>query len=488
MTPRPRVVGNSRQRVSSPVRLSRIAEKSGTTERRGSENHPSLTEVPAANGAESSSAITPSVPTIDGPIYLPNAPGSAASFLPSKGPDGLLDSASGSDWELTWPIWHMLPHDERKNLAIRHGFKSIGEFEEYVTLTRAVGASEAPGEPVERVGDGSYSNEKLYEVESDPRNWGGVPVAATVPKHVHLKDGDRKAPAKVSDCYDDNGEDEDRSSSISGDDADARASEGEDEVDVDAKHKLALEVGGLPCLLPDDVHLRIFSFLDVHAYVTASLVSPHWSSFTRTETVYKQICRRCYLNQSHRKALHPQRFGGSYRTMLEQRPRVRTGGGLYVMRYAHVKKIERDMWTEVPHGVVLETVYYRYMYFHESGRVLYALTSRSPVEVLGRFALILAGCDDSMKKISGLAWGRYEVRMRDVTVWASHPWHDVRMELRIMDADESRSNHFVGKNCGMTFVRHQSSARGDFDEWTSRDLVEYDVPDNCFRFLPDGRL
>ena len=33
-------------------------------------------------------------------------------------------------WELTWPIWHMLPRDERKELANRHGYKTIGEFEE----------------------------------------------------------------------------------------------------------------------------------------------------------------------------------------------------------------------------------------------------------------------------------------------------------------------------------------------------------------------
>lgn len=33
-------------------------------------------------------------------------------------------------WQLTWPIWHMLPRDERKELANNHGYKTIGEFEE----------------------------------------------------------------------------------------------------------------------------------------------------------------------------------------------------------------------------------------------------------------------------------------------------------------------------------------------------------------------
>ena len=44
-------------------------------------------------------------------------------------------------WEVTWPIWHMLPRDERKSLAVKHGYKSIGEFEEYMSLQRAVGYS-----------------------------------------------------------------------------------------------------------------------------------------------------------------------------------------------------------------------------------------------------------------------------------------------------------------------------------------------------------
>uniref|UniRef100_A0A7S1ZWM5 F-box domain-containing protein n=1 Tax=Trieres chinensis TaxID=1514140 RepID=A0A7S1ZWM5_TRICV len=282
---------------------------------------------------------------------------------------------------------------------------------------------------------------------------------------------------------DDDDEDEDSSSSISGDEIEGAAAPASDEVD----HLLASERGGLPCLLPDDVLDRVFSHLDVHSYAAAALVSPHWRSFTRTEHVYRTVCRRAYLNQSKRKALHPHRFGGSYRTMLERRPRVRTGGGLYALKYAKVKKIQRDMWTEIPVGAILESVYYRYMYFHESGRVLYNLTASPPTEVLPRFARILAGTEEERDRGSGCVWGRYEVRKRDVTVWASHPWHDVRMELRIMDDDEAKSNH-CGKNCGMAFVRHASSASGDFDEWTSRDLVEYEVPSEPFRYLPDRRL
>jgi hypothetical protein len=53
-----------------------------------------------------------------------------------------IQSSAGDSWELTWPIWHMLPRNERRAIATQHGMKSIGEFEEYMSLSRAVDDSE----------------------------------------------------------------------------------------------------------------------------------------------------------------------------------------------------------------------------------------------------------------------------------------------------------------------------------------------------------
>ena len=39
----------------------------------------------------------------------------------------------------------MLPRNERRAIAVQHGMKSIGEFEEYMSLTRAVDYSEGGG-------------------------------------------------------------------------------------------------------------------------------------------------------------------------------------------------------------------------------------------------------------------------------------------------------------------------------------------------------
>ena len=112
-------------------------------------------------------------------------------------------------------------------------------------------------------------------------------------------------------------------------------------------------VGGKILVLPDELLHKVFAWLPVDAYATLALVSPHWKAFTRTEAVYKRLCERLYLNQSKRRALHVSRFENSCRTMLEKRPRVRAGGGAYVLKYTQVKKIQRDMWTEVSDNNVL---------------------------------------------------------------------------------------------------------------------------------------
>jgi hypothetical protein len=76
-------------------------------------------------------------------------------------------------------------------------------------------------------------------------------------------------------------------------------------------------------------------------------VSPHLRYVTRTEHVYQRLCERLYLQQSVKRQLQVHNFRNSYRYMLETRPRVRVNGGLYVMQHKRVKRIQRDMWTEV---------------------------------------------------------------------------------------------------------------------------------------------
>ena len=219
-------------------------------------------------------------------------------------------------WELTWPIWHMLPRDERKALAIKHGYKTIGEFEEYMTLQRGItDSATATVQP--------YSNNLVY------------------PEYHHAEPDhhDEKVHAHAIIVEDDvESEDEELEKAIR-----SQQEAAEEHLPMEE----LVKVGGRILLLPEELLHKVFAWLPVDTYATLALVSPHWKAFTRTEAVYRRLCERLYLVQSQRKALHVHRFNNSYRTMLEKRPRIRAGGGVYVMKFSKVKRVQRDMWTEV---------------------------------------------------------------------------------------------------------------------------------------------
>ena len=297
------------------------------------------------------------------------------------GPLYIQSDTSGESWELTWPIWHMLPRDERRRIATQHGMKSIGEFEEYMTLTRAVGESEGGidgnrgvvqrAEKNDSSGnniDGRVENlsSELAVASLDPSasTW-QPPFIAKIEEAVEDDDDDSCASTTLE---------KNSEPTITGEHAINSA----EDFDLE-DHLERIRLGGLPCSIPDEILHKAFAYLPIDDHANLALVSPYWSRFTRCESLYKTLCERIYLNQSKRKTLHVSKFGNSYRNMLELRPRVRTGGGLYVLKYQKVRKIERDMWTEIPVGAILESVYYRYMYFFEDGRVMYALTHATPV-------------------------------------------------------------------------------------------------------------
>ena len=231
-------------------------------------------------------------------------------------------------------------------------------------------------------------------------------------------------------------------------------------------------------ILPDELMHKIMKFLDVHVYATCALVSPAWESFTRTEFAYKVICERLYLNQSKRKILNLHRWK-SYHNMLLNRPRVQTGGGVYVLKYSQVKQIQRDMWTEVPLGAILETVYYRYLHFCENGTVMYALTPLGPHEMIPKL-LKMKQMGSPDKRI---VIGRYEVCKTIVRVWAELEWCHILFGMNIItDAEQCLGG---GRFSKLSLLKHQTSST-DFDD--PHDVVDFEVPSEPFRFLFDSRL
>ncbi|KAG7356975.1 F-box domain containing protein [Nitzschia inconspicua] len=380
-----------------------------------------------------------------------------------------LWSGSMDGWHLSWPIWHMLPRDERRKIAHQHGYKSIGEFEEYMSLQQAVDYSEWKG---------NYE-QKQYSVES---------VYPTLPSTSTVQEGEDKKLAAFEASVDDasNGRDEDsddenysESTSHHGE----KVPYGRQESTSSSSNPNGLSVeelmavGGRILMISDDLLHKVFSFLPVDTYGILALVSPHWKHLTRTEAVYRRLCERLYLNQSKRRQLQVSKFGGSYRRMLEIRPRVRAAGGCYVLKYAQIKQIQRDMWTEVPVGAILESIYYRYLYFQEDGRVLYALSSAPPHEMFRRLLKIIL----HKTKDPAAVWGTFQVQKTHLSITARQEWHTVRFDLTIYPDSEH------GRFAALSIDRHLSSPSACFEEW-SRDMVQYKVPPERFRFVRDPRL
>ena len=135
---------------------------------------------------------------------------------------------------------------------------------------------------------------------------------------------------------------------------------------------------------------------------------------------------------------------------------------------------------KVPMGAVLEMVYYRYIYFQENVSVLYALTASPPHDMFRRFLKVCLNRESY--EDPAIVWGMYQVQKTHVTVHAKQEWQYVRLELTIQP---QQSLH--GRWGYLSFDRHMTSLSNNFDDW-SPDLVNYEVPDEPFRFVRHKRL
>lgn len=116
--------------------------------------------------------------------------------------------------------------------------------------------------------------------------------------------------------------------------------------------------------------------------------------------------------------------------------------------------------------------------------MFYALSPLAPHEMIPRFVKIRKE-GNVLDHKSGILCGKYQVQKFQVNLHVSHPWHHVKLELKIL---ENGCEEAPGRFWALSLERHFSSASGDFDEYWSRDLVEYSVPHQPFMFLRDWRL
>lgn len=96
--------------------------------------------------------------------------------------------------------------------------------------------------------------------------------------------------------------------------------------------------------LPDiaEIVMEYLDEIDTCGYLNA--ICKEWT-IKATERTYSRLCHRVYLQQTLRGALNVQHWGGLWRTMLANRPRLRTNG-IYWLRTSRWKKPHNDMFWE----------------------------------------------------------------------------------------------------------------------------------------------
>lgn len=242
----------------------------------------------------------------------------------------IKERSSGQEWQLTWPIWHSLPHVERKRIASDYGM-SVGQFEEFASLQQAMEHSLPTGQPATHE-NRSTSSDNLSHYKS--------PKAALIKEdHDEGEDSDISPSLLHSSTLESNGKFCDHMILIHNE---SNRTKKLTKADT-AQSSLFLT------MIPEDLMHKILAFLTVDTYGVCRRVCSLLEQMATKEVSYKVRCERIYSNQTRsRGVMRMERWNYSYRNMWKNRPRVLTGGGLYVWKHSHVKPIQRDMWTEVP--------------------------------------------------------------------------------------------------------------------------------------------
>jgi F-box protein 9 len=216
-----------------------------------------------------------------------------------------------------WSVWHLLPHLERKRIASDYGM-SVGQYEEFVSLQQAMGNSLATSRC-------ATSESFTHDAQKSK------PTASIIEEE---EEEDDLPPLPPSSPYDKSCE---CSTNI---------------IEDDIKEKRTEDRGSSSLFLdmiPEELIHKILAFLTVDTYEICGQVCSLLERITITEVSYKIRCERIYTAQTRsRGMMRMERWNNSFRFMWRNRPRVRTGGGIYVLKYSHIKPIQRDMWTEVP--------------------------------------------------------------------------------------------------------------------------------------------
>jgi len=225
--------------------------------------------------------------------------------------------------------------------------------------------------------------------------------------------------------------------------------------------------------LPHEIADRILILLgsvDMLGYLS---IVAKTNPFKPSEHVYRSIAEDIYPRQfGTQTKMNIKNWGGSWKTMLIHRPRIRTNG-FFTLKTLYTKPPTNDSFDEPKIVGSIETPYYRHFRFFDEGKVLYSPSTIDPFkmgDILSRSKAI----DKQVFMGCYIAKGR-----RVQTVFRLH-YCEIQFELEVLDGCESYSN-YPGRHSVMRIVKH-SQALADGSVW------EFPLPINCdCRFWRDWR-
>lgn len=201
-------------------------------------------------------------------------------------------------------------------------------------------------------------------------------------------------------------------------------------------------------LLPNELSDIILEILGCPDMLGIIMCVARSNPFLPSQHVYKQIVNDIYPKQFGRATLkiNLRNWGGSWKTMLIHRPRIRTNG-FYTLKTLYTKPPTNDSFDEPKIVGSIETTYFRHFRFLDHGHVLYSPSLVDPwkmAEVLGR-----------AKPVEKQVYlGSYEI-IKGRIVHASFRLHycEIFFELEILDGCESYSN-YPGKHSVLRILKH----------------------------------
>jgi len=201
-------------------------------------------------------------------------------------------------------------------------------------------------------------------------------------------------------------------------------------------------------LLPNELADIILEILGCPDMLGIIMCVARSNPFRPSQYVYKQIVENIYPKQfgSATLKINLRNWGGSWKTMLIHRPRIRTNG-FYTLKTLYTKPPTNDSFDDPKIYGSIETAYFRHFRFFDHGLVLYSPSLVDPwkmVEILGRAKPV-------EKQVFLGSYAITKGRM----IHASFRLHycEMRFELEILDGCESYSN-YPGKHSVLRILKH----------------------------------